>query len=122
MTSNTFQLITLAAAYVVVVSFATAQAIFTVLSYRLQRRLDTRRSVETRVTTLEAEVRSQSDLLDRFVKRWSKRDRDGARAASRRQSTDDGELDSADGDAQATNLRAQLESEWSQRARSGRAS
>jgi hypothetical protein len=70
------QLIILAGAYALAGLLMIVSTAVTVVSWRSFRTLESKRSVLTRLTTVENEIRSHSDLVDRLSKRWSKRERD----------------------------------------------
>lgn len=82
MDSYSLQLITLAAAYVLAVSFAAVLVILTVFNYLSWRKLDPS-TVGTRLTTLEGEVAATAEMLTREMKRQAARNRGTAKPRKR---------------------------------------
>lgn len=82
MSPTTIQIVILAGAYVLALLVTVGASVSSWLAIRALRALDTKRSVLSRVTTVENEIRSHADLVDRLSKRWSKRERDASRPSN----------------------------------------
>ena len=86
MDTFSLQLITLAAAYVLAVGLGAVQVTLTVLNWRSSKRVEARRSVETRLTTLENQQANLEDLVRTFNGREAKR----RRTAKKREQEEEG--------------------------------
>lgn len=99
------QLVILAGAYAVALVFTLIASVSSWLAIRSLRSLEAKRSVFARLTTVENEMRSHADLVDRLSKRWAKRFRD--EASSKSTASSPATQDDLDRDALLAEYRAQ---------------